>query len=305
MRDRMVLPVAVMTLAIAAGSGLVAANRQTPESAVTLSAVVVDRDGIPVRDLMPDEFQITENGKPVAVTDFSTVATGASATRGRSVVLVMGTVGTIPSLTSRTQEIARGFMDSAATNDRVSVVRMTNRARDEIAGGRQEMLMRIAEFRAPAGEPLHMKTNMDVLDLVTKLSGDLMDSDTPRRAIVFIGSPWVYDVFFPIQQQYELFWPNWVNALNAAARANVSVYVIDPNGLRGNIRLNPDGLVAQTGGTVLYNINDFDRAMERVWRDTSTYYALAYVPETSRKELQNIKVTVTRPGVKVHARRSR
>jgi VWFA-related protein len=302
----MVVPMAVVALAVAAGSGVIASSRQSSESAVTLSAVVVDRDGIPVRDLRRSEFQITENGKPVAVTDFDTVATGASATRGRSVVLVLGTVGTLPELTSRTQQIARGFIDAAAPNDQISVVRMANRVEDEVAGDRQAMLMRVAEFRAPAGEPLHLKTNMDVLDLVTKLSNDLMDVESPRRAIVFVGSPWIYDVFFPIQQQYELFWPNWVKALNAAARANVSVYVIDPNGLRGNIRLNPDGLVAQTGGAVLYNINDFDRAMERVWRDTSTYYALGYQPaEPSKKQLQNIKVTVTRPGVTVQARRSR
>lgn len=305
MRHHTAVAIGALALTTVAGGAVIASGRQASLEPVTLSALVLDRDGIPVRDLKPSEFRITENGKPVMVTDVSTVATGASATRGRSVALVLASVGTDPALTSRTQQIARGFIEAAAPNDQVSVVRMANRSNDELAGTRQDMLMRVAEFRAPAGEPLHLKTNMDVLDLVTKLSNEMMDVETPRRAIVFVGSPWVYDVFYPILQEGELFWPNWVKALNAAARANVSVYVIDPNGLRGNIRLNPDGLVAQTGGTVLYNINDFDRAMDRVWRDTSTYYALEYLPESSRRELQNIKVTVTRPGVKVQARRSR
>jgi VWFA-related protein len=299
------VPMAVVALAVAAGSAVVAAGPQAPNAPVTLSAVVVDDDGIPVRDLKPGEFSVTENDKPVTLTDVSAVATGTSAVRGRSVVLVLGSVGTDPALTSRTQRIARGFINGAAPNDQVSVVRMSNRARDEIAGTRQDMLMRVAEFRAPAGEPLHMKTNMDVLDMVTTLSNELRDEESPRRAIVFVGSPWIYDIRYPIMQSGELWWPNWVAALNAAARANVSVYIVDPNGLSGNIRLNPDGLVAQTGGAVLYNVNDFDKAMERVWRDTSSYYALEYVPASSRKELQNVKVRVTRPGVTVQARRSR
>ena len=207
-------------------------------------------------------------------------------------------------MTTRAQKIARGFVEAAGANDQVSVVRVA-RSQDEIAGDRQDMLMRIAEYRAPMGEPFNAKTSHEVLDLVAKVSRDLMDAEAPRRAIVFVGSPWFYDIVDPIDREHSLVWPHWVSALTTAARANVSVYVIDPNGLGGRIRINPDGLVAQTGGDVFYNINDFNRAMDRVWRDTSSYYALEYVPDISKREIQEVSVKTTRPGLTVRARRSR
>lgn len=294
---------AAMVLAAAAGGSLVAADRQTEGDPFTLSAVVVDKTGIPVRDLTAHDFRITENGKPVPVSGFDLKTVGESTQRGRAIVLVMGAAGTDPQLTTRAQNVARGFFDVAAPNDHLSVVRYA--PRDELAGTREQMLMRIAEFRAGMGEPLNMRTNRDVLETVASLSRELMDIDAPRRAIVFIGSPFVFDVILPLQLQYDIAWPHWVNALSTAARANVSVYVIDPNGLRGNIRINPDGLVAQTGGTIFYNRNDIENAMDTIWRDSSSYYALEYLASPSKRDLQNIRVTTTRPDLTVRARRSR
>lgn len=284
-------------------AGLVASDGQPAGTPVRLSAVAVDQAGLPVRDLTARDFRVTENGKPAPVSQLDFRTTAETTRRGRAIVLVMGAAGTDPQLTTRAQAMARGFFDRAAPDDQLSVVRFS--ARDEIAGTREEMLMRIAEFRAGMGEPLNMRTNRDVLDTVARLSRELMDADAPRRAIVFIGSPFVYDVILPSRLDYDIAWPNWVQALSSAASANVGVYVIDPNGLRGNIRINPDGLVAQTGGTIFYNRNDLEKAMDTVWRDGGSYYDLQYHAAASRRDLQDIRVTTTRPGVTVRARRSR
>lgn len=290
-------------LTAAAGASLVATDLQSSSDPFTLSAVVVDRDGNPVRDLTARDFKISENGKPVQLESARLRTVGETSARGRAVVLVLGAGGTDPALTTRVQTIARSFIDAAGPNDHVSVVRYA--PRDEIQGTRNDMLMRIAEFRAGMGEPLNQRTNRDVLDTVASLSRELMDIDTPRRAIVFVGSPYVYDVVLPQRLEYDIAWPQWVRALSTTARANVSVYVLDPHALSGNIRINPDGLVAQTGGTIFFNRNDIDQAMNVVWRDASAYYALEYLAEPSKRDLQNISVTLTRPDLSVRARRSR
>ena len=295
---------ATLTLAtIAAGASVVATDLQDGSDPFSLSAVVLDQNGNPVRDLTAKDFKISENGKTVQLESVQLRTLGETTARGRAVVLVLGAGGTDPALTPRVQTIAKSFIDTAGPNDHVSVVRYA--PRDEIQGTRNDMLTRIAEFRAGMGEPLNQRTNRDVLDTVASLSRELMDIDAPRRAIVFIGSPYVYDVILPQRLEYDIAWPQWVRAMSTAARANVSVYVLDPHALTGNMRINPDGLVAQTGGTVFFNRNDFERAKDVVWRDAGTYYALEYKAEPSKRDLQKISVTVSRPDLSVRARRAR
>ncbi len=305
MRQQTSMMAMAVVLAATAGAGLVAADLQSDSERFTLSAVVVDKAGSPVRNLTANDFKIIENGKTVPVTTFKATTIGDSATRGRAVTLVLGAGGTDPELTMRVQTVARGFLDAASANDQVSVVRYAYSAKDEVAGNREEMLSRIAEYRAPMGEPLSMRSPRDILDLVARLSNEMADIDTSRRAIVFIGSPYVFDIWEPVQREYQLEWPHWVKALNAAAKANVSVYVIDPVGLRGNVRINADGLIAQTGGTVFYNRNDLTKAIDLVWGETSSYYALEYAATPTKRDLQKISVTVSKPDVTVRARRSR
>lgn len=279
------------------------AKAQTPQPDVTLSAVVLDQNGAPVTDLKPADFQVLENGKPVDVVDLNTVDPAVPDLPPRSIVLVLGASGTPPAQTVNAQKIARGFFVGPGEKDDITVVRMANRDQDLAAGDRAEMLKRVDDYRGGAGEPRH--DARDVLKLVATLSDDLRGAAAPRRAIVFIGSPLVFDIYTPRQRQYEIEWSYWVDALTAAARANVSVYVVDANGLTGTVPINPDGLVAQTGGEVFYGTNDVTRARDQIWRDTSSYYVLKYRPAASGHELQNVSVKVTRAGTTVLARRSR
>ena len=133
----------------------------------------------------------------------------------------------------------------------------------------------------------------------------------------------------------------------ATARANVSIYAIDPrglsgpgedaisvgsfanadggsttdsgtsipapsdiglNGLQNELRLSQDSLrqlADETGGFAAVNSNDFKSAFERVVRDNSSYYVLAYYPPTNKRDgkFHKIEVKVNRPGLKVRARR--
>ena len=77
-------------------------------------------------------------------------------------------------------------------------------------------------------------------------------------------------------------------------------------GLTGSVRINPDGLIAQTGGKVFDNSNELKNAVDRIWDETGSYYRLEYEPQAgSSRELQTINVKVSKPGVQVRARKSR
>ncbi|MBZ5671901.1 MAG: VWA domain-containing protein [Acidobacteriia bacterium] len=123
--------------------------------------------------------------------------------------------------------------------------------------------------------------------------------------------------------------------VDAANRANVSLYSMDARGLAA---LPPGGdastaspagtaiysgsavvsqvsslqgsretlasLAADTGGRAFYDLNDFGPAFEEVQRENSSYYLLGYTPSNTRSDgrLRRIRVEVDRPGLKVQAR---
>ena len=102
-----------------------------------------------------------------------------------------------------------------------------------------------------------------------------------------------------------MIWPAWVAAITAAARANVSVYCVDPTGARGGSNSSSNGLVQITGGRIFAHGNDFLTAANAIWREAGHYYLLGYWPAASKHELRSIDVTVTRKDVRVRARQTR
>jgi len=129
------------------------------------------------------------------------------------------------------------------------------------------------------------------------------------------------------------------DAIAATARSNVSIYSIDPRGLtdgaedaigvgqfadnddpvagRGigqgglanELRVSQDSLRQlsdQSGGFAAVNRNDFSSAFERIVRDNSSYYVLAYYPPSDKRDgkFHRIEVRVVdRPGLIVRSRR--
>jgi VWFA-related protein len=272
---------------------------QKPDVPVVVTAVVTDADGQPVRGLTQTHFSLKENGRAAAITGFRAFTEADATTSGRTVVLMLGT-GTSPDRTTTVQDIARLFLSRAGQADRVSVVRFEN-DRDELSGTRADMLMRVAEFRALTTSPVYDKTQEDVLREVRDLARDLRSERIDRQAIVWIGPAAIADVIEPALGRHDRVWPYWVDALTAAARARLSMYVVDPHGLTGRVRLSPDGLVAQTGGLIVDNTNDFASGVSRIWNDLGSHYALEYAGSAENRELYEIDVTVDLPGARVRA----
>jgi VWFA-related protein len=125
------------------------------------------------------------------------------------------------------------------------------------------------------------------------------------------------------------------SAINAAVRANVSIYAVDTRGLqavvpggdarqasgRGQSLFSGRGvqqqfeqlsssqdtlttLAADTGGRAFTDTNDFGDAFARVQRDMSAYYLLGYSSTNTAKDgrFRRIQVRVKRDGMRVEAR---
>jgi VWFA-related protein len=153
-----------------------------------------------------------------------------------------------------------------------------------------------------------------------------------RKAVVFFSEGIDYDVTNPIQHQ----WASDIlaetrTAIQAATRANVSFYGVDPRGLGGfedlidmpappednslgmhtlqnELRLAQDSLRVlsdETGGFAAVNMNDYREAFDRIIRENSSYYVLGYYSTDERRDgrFRSIEVRVKRPGLQVRARK--
>src|SRR5262249_15633756 len=122
------------------------------------------------------------------------------------------------------------------------------------------------------------------------------------------------------------------DSISAAAKGNVAIYGIDPRGLttfaddtigvaqfptdtslglgaeslRQELVLAQSSLrelSAQTGGIAVLDPNDMTEAFDRIVRDNSSYYVLAYYPPPGKvNSFHKIDVRVARAGVTVRAR---
>ncbi len=161
-----------------------------------------------------------------------------------------------------------------------------------------------------------------------------------RKSIVFVSEGIDYDITDVFNNRSaSTIMDETREAIAAATRSNVSIYTVDPRGLTAlgddaigvgsfgadqgvsarsggvgisslmsELRLSQDSLrtlADETGGFAAVNSNDLSTAFERIVRDNSGYYVLAYYPPSDKRDgkFHKIEVRVTRPGVTVRARR--
>jgi VWFA-related protein len=284
---------------------LVAGQKPSPRPRTTfveLDAVVVDGNG-PVRGLHRDDFQVQEDGRKVAVTSFTEVSAAGIAgdADGRSVALLLDdTIGAAG--TSIMQSLARLFLSRARPVDAVAVVRLTHRE-DEATGPFLIARDRIDEYRSEALPYFGRETIENALQAVTSISKQLEPIAHRRKVVICLGRRSVCDPYLDVPES-SLMWPYWRDALSAAARANVSVYVADPAGVRGDPDLG-DGLVDHTGGASFVQTNDFAHTADAIWNEAGHYYLLGYTPSARPRELHSIAVKMKPRGLHVRARLNR
>jgi len=287
---------------VALGVGVLAAQQQATYL-VEVDAVVTDDAGKPVAGLKQEDFEIKDDGKKVEVKTFDAVGETADRLVARSIVLLLDDSGFGPGNTLPVQQIARTFIARMAPPDEFSVVRLSNR-RDEAFGDRLEALLRISEYRSDALPFFGRETLENALQVFAKVSRTLEPIEHRRKALVCIGIPDICGVNEPTSRT-SLVWRFWTDAATAMARANTSLYSLEPNGAPRRSNATGSSIADATGGEVFLNTTDPGRAIDIVRRDTGNYYLLGYWPAASDKPLHSVDVRVNRRGLHVRARRVR
>ena len=311
---------------------------------------VTDREGRIVRGLTREDFTLLEDGKPqpIATASFvdleiespirrmipgvidSDVATNAGV--GRMWVILLGSsAGSGPSgRASRARQAARTFVEQAlGPNDQVAVINVhgTMSTAQAFTRNRTLLLDAINRLDEEPSNPFNTtRTAYQVLEDVSNRLGRLAG----RKAILFFDPPTFFGPEGPpaldsqgraASRQTDVSDYNVQrDALAAATRNNVAIYVVSTTGIQG---VEPDRPAVQAGGTGLLkaiagqqvladetggdsivNTNNYLAGYERFVQDSNQYYLLGYSPQVEHRdgEFHRVTVQVNRPGLIVRAR---
>lgn len=170
--------------------------------------------------------------------------------------------------------------------------------------------------------------NETTTDFYPRLRGQQQDTDSAQRIV----DPSTADAAPDADEQVLCNEQLW-DAVRAAVHANVSLYAIDPRGMlnRGWISPSVDGrggpdaarrraLLAEagqpsvldgfyvlsdhTGGFAVTDTNNYRDPFDRIVRESSTYYLLAYTSNNNKIDgkYRRTQVNVRRPGVQAFYR---
>ena len=192
----------------------------------------------------------------------------------------------------------------ARAADDVTVIRLS-KSKDEAYGDLTTALERIDAYAAGLVPFSPRDAREATLKAITKIARAAEDIEHRRKVVVCIGMRLVCDVTEPIDGPTSFTWPFWIDAVRSAARANVSVYAIDPTGLNSRSGPRPYGLIAATGGELFADSNAIDAAVRSIWWEASRFYLLGYWPSASKRDLHSVDVKALRKGLTARARRLR
>ena len=191
------------------------------------------------------------------------------------------------------------------------------------------------EMGGPVTDPVEAERRTNArhsLDALKNVSEWFSTIRGRRKTILFVSEGIDYDISDVMSLGTSLIMDATRETLAAAARGNVSIYGIDPRGLTSlgdetitvgsfpddtslgldnrsiqrELRLSQDSLRElsdQTGGFAVVNAGNFSTAFDRIVRDNSSYYAMAYYPPSDKAgKFHKIEVRVRRPDLRVRAR---
>ena len=240
-----------------------------------------------------------------------------------------------PTLSSQTAQLwGRRFVDEAIRpNDLMAVVHVQGSISDGQGFTSSKRLMRQAidrYLRAPGVETggdncarlLKLRTTYEAIEDVALRLGNVTGR---RKAILWVNGDIPYDpnVTFgsssgpdqpPCSGAAVASSVSFMHrdAIRAATRHNVAIYPIDPAGLStstGSAELQRTAALRNvaddTGGEAMVGTNNFRPIFERIVRQNSTYYLLAYYPTTEHRDgkFHNVTVRLKRRGLTVRAKK--
>lgn len=294
------------------------------------------------------------------------VATNRTPFEGRVFVLVIDDLHTRGYRTIRTRSAARQFVERyVGANDIVAVVNTSGygKGMQDFTSNRQLALRAIdaamgikadsstsaaiADYNInrdlPAGAGSNINASFNELQRFTNARNSLRTLRNiadymagmrgRRKAVVYFSEGINYNVINPFANTHATDVQREIrDMVNAATRANVNVYSVDPRGVTSGMEdgieignfpadgsINPSGLIdelrlehdslrvvaEETGGFAVLNQNDFRTGFSRILADNSSYYVLGYYPTNDKRDgrFRNVQVKVLKPGLRVRARR--
>jgi VWFA-related protein len=309
MRSAALAPIAgvITMLAVCAAereSGQDRASERVAPRPLHIDMAAVDRNGNPVSDLRPQEFEVWITGYRVPIESVKFVSPGNGS--GRTIVLLLDDLAVPPILESRVKDAARHFVRLMGPDDRLAVMRLDGDVMT-LTNDPEPLRRAIDNYHTRSLPMRRDDAGRHVLTTVATLARQLAEVPGDRKVIVGIGAGWLLDRPIPGVTGLDSLAVEWVDAMRAAASSNVVFYAIDPAGLGIVPRADSgsSGFARETGGHAFINTNDVEGAVESTWREAATYYVLTVGdPPFGRKlDLREVDVRVLRKGVTVRARR--
>ncbi|HSF14632.1 MAG TPA: VWA domain-containing protein [Vicinamibacteria bacterium] len=315
---------------------------------IEVTAIVTDPAGKVVPDLTRDDFQILEDGRPQTIEAFAFVDLPRRPRRrapdgslpesdvranldasGRLFAFLIDDLRTPPADRTLLRARARELVEKTEEGDLAAVLYTSGRQRSVSFTTSRAMLVEALKATAGRGpadsnRDLRVSDIKDSLSMVEGVAGLLETITGRRKSIVYFGPGSNYDLtqtfgrFGPEDRSYEIMLALEAT-VGAANRRGVSIYAVDPQGLRapseGDGRASLRSAYAQreslhfladgTGGFAIYNTNGFSEAFDRILNDNSQYYLLAYRPTNEERDGKDrtIDVRLRDPSLQVRARK--
>jgi VWFA-related protein len=291
---------------------------------------VTDSKGRFVTELTKDDFVLLDDGKPqtISTATFVNLEVESPVTRrlagtiepdiatnaggGRMWVMLLG------GYAQRARLVARRFVEEAlGPNDEVAVVLVHGNmsSAQGFTRNRTLMLNSIDRLQSDSPEEFVGDSVVRAYQVLEELCVRLGRVGGRRKAVLFFDPP---RFFIPTSARDAARLFAQRDAIRAATRNNVAVYVVATDGL--TTELSPPGqaperselvgmagqrfLAEETGGDAIVNSNNFEDGYQRFVRDTNQYYLIGFTPSVEHRDddFHRLTVRVNRPGLSVHAR---
>ena len=282
---------------------------------VVVPVVVVDGKNTTVTGLTREDFQVEEDGKPVAIETFTApVSSDAeNVDTSRFIVLTLDNLSVPMEMVYRVKNIANGFVDRLGPHDVMSVIALSG-DKAVTTNSKAELKAAINRYHASAGaDSMTFSQQADHgLRMINALTSQVANAPHQRKVFVFIGNVSIFSPSRPSPfanigggtPAFDVS-PDWDDAIKATARNNVSVYAIDPRGLTGPPGDWSKSFAEETGGYAWGRTNNFNAATDQIFRESARFYLIGYAPPINDNRLHKIDVKVDRKGVTIRARRAR
>jgi VWFA-related protein len=300
------LAVALLAVFAASTAAESLRNQEPAPDRLVIDAVVLDGNGVPLSDLRRDEVEVWIAGYRVPIDTFIAITPDTDERSGRLIVVLLDDITMPLTLAERAREAARRFVNRMSPADRLSIVTLSGAPMGDGAGPAQ-LLKNIDSYTVQAsGVTPFDVLGARVLTTLTGVARRLEAIPNRRKAIIAIGTAWLFDTPLPPPQLGRSLRDEWVGTMRALASANAVMYLIEPSGVGMAPTYSGSGFARETGGHAFVNTNDLTGAADRILREANSYYLIVVRdPPIQRKaDLRPLDVRVLRRGTTVRARKA-